>query len=308
MLSEVGKMLDLSNKDFWKLELNREENMKLGWNLLALTTLVLTIVVAQTSSDMKDVELETTLQGQPGTTLSLALSPDGHTLASGVGRINADAVVALWDYPSGLQKRIYRFDGDYTYHDHSVRSMSFSTDSSQLVVGLGDKDVALLNVQTGALVWRSPVHSGVVFGVAYSPDGKTVASGSIDGRAVVLDAKTGQIIHVLSGTMLVVLEAWHSVQTARHWQPLTAMAVWVCGMSRVEQNAFIFLLIQDPFVVWRSVQTVSLLPLVARIMPHDYLISKVLKSWFSKDIPRPFIRLHFLEMVCLWQQAAQMAR
>ena len=174
--------------------------MKLGWHLLALTTLVLTVVVAQTSSDMKDVELQTTLQGQPGTTLSLALSPDGHTLASGVGRINADAVVALWDYPSGLQKRIYRFDGDYSYHDHSVRSMSFSTDSSQLVVGLGDKDVALLNVQTGALVWRSPVHSGVVFGVAYSPDGKTVASGSIDGRAVVLDAKTGQIIHVLSGT------------------------------------------------------------------------------------------------------------
>jgi WD domain, G-beta repeat len=42
-------------------------------------------------------------------------------------------------------------------------------------------------------------HNSTVYGVAFSPDGKQVLSGSVDGRAALWNAATGQQLHLLQG-------------------------------------------------------------------------------------------------------------
>ena len=124
-----------------------------------------------------------TLSGHTDGIFSVALSPDGTTLASG----SVDGTVKLWDVTTNTNTATLK--GDFM-----VRSVAFSPDGTTLATGSGDQngtggtvklwDVAT-NTNTATFEFVTSVHS-----VAFSPDGTTLATGSGDGTVWLWDVIT----------------------------------------------------------------------------------------------------------------------
>jgi transcriptional regulator with XRE-family HTH domain/Tol biopolymer transport system component len=127
------------------------------------------------------------LGGYNSTVLSVAFSPDGKTLASGVN----DDTVQLWDVatrqPIGLSLS----------NSGAVSWVAFSPDGKSLATGDADGTVRLWDVATPL-----PTSSGLVNGhasviwVAFSSDGKTLATGDVDGTVRLWDVATRRPIGV----------------------------------------------------------------------------------------------------------------
>ena len=124
-----------------------------------------------------------TLSGHTDGIFSVALSPDGTTLASS----SVDGTVKLWDVATKTNTATLR--GDF-----KVRSVAFSPDGTTLAAGLGDGDdadgtVMLWDVATktniASLGPATSVHS-----VAFSPDGTTLAAGLEYGTVMLWDVAT----------------------------------------------------------------------------------------------------------------------
>jgi WD40 repeat protein len=121
----------------------------------------------------------------------LAFSPDGKTLASG----GQDQTVKLWDVTTG--KVTAALEG----HAGSVWAVGFSPDGKTLVAGSGCFDPQRQQYISGELkVWdvaqRSVKetlegHAKVVNALAFSPDGKLLASASDDGSVKLWDVADG---------------------------------------------------------------------------------------------------------------------
>jgi WD40 repeat protein len=101
---------------------------------------------------------------------SVAISPDGKWGLAGSG----DANVTLWDMATG--KEIRRFVG----HSDEVHSVAFSMDGNLALSTSQDASVILWDVSTGQEIVRFTGHTDRVHAV-FSPDGKTIFSGSSDG-------------------------------------------------------------------------------------------------------------------------------
>jgi WD40 repeat protein/energy-coupling factor transporter ATP-binding protein EcfA2 len=149
------------------------------------------------------------LTGHTGPVNAVAFSPDGETIASGSG----DTTVRLWDVATHRQ-----VGRPLTGHTDAISSAAFSPDGKTLATGgrgldgtmrlwdvaahrqLGSQLGETLGQSTSggivALPPNTPENSGIL-SVAFSPDGRTLASGSSD--AVQLwDVET----HTLVGTPL----------------------------------------------------------------------------------------------------------
>ncbi|MBI5961367.1 MAG: PQQ-binding-like beta-propeller repeat protein, partial [Chloroflexi bacterium] len=147
----------------------------------------------------------------------IAFSPDGQTVASGscaTEQITADEVcpqgeLFLWRVEDhAILKRFPVGEG-------AVCSIDFSPDGKTMVSGSGicnsyqvsdtdrsgKSDMVLWDVNTGEAIHRFSGHTGWIFSVAFSPDGRMIASGSTDPLVRLWDAQTGEEIRHFEGNV-----------------------------------------------------------------------------------------------------------
>jgi WD40 repeat protein len=153
------------------------------------------------------------LQGQSGAVLDVAFSPDGKTLAAG----GADNTILLWNVAdrqplvfSPIHGHVSGTGGD------SIYSLAFSPNGQILASGGADGGIQLWNAADGVVVF-SPYgysHTGFlcchgsadnqvyspVMGLAFSPDGQTLASAGADHTVRLWDVRhQGQLGAPLAG-------------------------------------------------------------------------------------------------------------
>jgi WD40 repeat protein len=110
-------------------------------------------------------------KAEPDRVSSLAFSPDGQSLACGVGR-----EVRLYQVRSESSGRTV------ISHDGPVTSLAFAPDGKALYSGSHDRTARRVNFPSGMEVWRAHGYWEQVNSVAISSDGRLIAAGSSDGR------------------------------------------------------------------------------------------------------------------------------
>jgi WD40 repeat protein/serine/threonine protein kinase len=151
------------------------------------------------------------LTGHSGPVWNVAFSPDGKTMASTAGSLNAPEDVILWDLELGTVIRRFQA-GEF------VGSLAFSPDGRLLLTGPGGDwmanpqplkgtsleptslDITLWEVETGQVVRRFALQTAAVTSLAFTPDGKAFVSGSYDDVGIRLwNLETGEVIRSFVG-------------------------------------------------------------------------------------------------------------
>ena len=124
-----------------------------------------------------------TLSGHRNGVTSVAFSPDGKVLASG----SDDNTIKLWDVASGRELRTLSGHTDAVTPSRSRRTGKHA--------GLG----RVTTTPSSSGTWRAGAsmrtlsgHTNAVNSVAFSPDGKTLASGSDDKTIKLWDVASGR--------------------------------------------------------------------------------------------------------------------
>jgi WD40 repeat protein len=177
------------------------------------------------------------LQGHEASVNTIAISPDGQTLASG----SQDRTVSLWNLKTGkhtftffgqagevhtvaispdgkmlvaggfdnkitswqldtktLLRSFFYLNSPYS-HSGFVSCLAFSRDKKILASASGDKTIRLWGGYTGEIKRTLNGHSDTVWSVAISPDGNTLTSGSTDGTIKLWNLHNGEILHTMDG-------------------------------------------------------------------------------------------------------------
>ncbi len=155
--------------------------------------------------DAETAELLKTFEGNR----AAALSPDGKTIAAG----GHDRSVLLWDIET--EQLTKTFEG----HTDSVCSLAFSPDGKLLASGGEDNAALLWDIESGerlaafdgvsepspkTRVWEDSKDS--IESVAFSPDGKTLATGSIGDTIRLWDVERRELLRELEGMTLTIYD------------------------------------------------------------------------------------------------------
>jgi WD40 repeat protein len=128
---------------------------------------------------------------------SLALSPDGNTLAVGYLDPQSDAQagnIDVWNLAAAQPTRVQTL---HKAHTRQVLSLVFSPDGKLLASAGGDRNIVIWDVKVLSNIKALQTLAGhfrAVNSIAFSPDGKYLASGSDDKTVIVWDLAGGNII------------------------------------------------------------------------------------------------------------------
>ncbi|NER36120.1 MAG: hypothetical protein F6J93_19395 [Oscillatoria sp. SIO1A7] len=170
-----------------------------------------------------------TIKGDRDRVLSVAISPDGNTLASSSNfgeievwnlkteekihtlKLSGGNAVSLTISPDGQTLASSSGNGFELWNLgtgerlHAIAglpgvilSLAFSPDGTTLAGGSADKTIRLWQVENGELIDVLSKHSGQVRSVAFSTDGLTLVSGSDDGTIKIWNPQTGGLVNTIN--------------------------------------------------------------------------------------------------------------
>ncbi|WP_234048664.1 nSTAND1 domain-containing NTPase [Streptomyces liliifuscus] len=113
---------------------------------------------------------------------SIALSPDGHTVATHSG----DDKIRVWELPRGRLR--------HTFTGHNTSTVAAFSPDGRILAVAGGGLVRLLDPVTSRKLRTFTVPDGAVRGMAFSPDGRTVAASSA-AAVRVWDVAAGRLRH-----------------------------------------------------------------------------------------------------------------
>ncbi|KIK35348.1 hypothetical protein CY34DRAFT_812244 [Suillus luteus UH-Slu-Lm8-n1] len=141
---------------------------------------------AQIGGEWRDEEDEDEDHNEEGV-WTMALSPDGKTLASG----SQNGIVRLWDVEMG--KVVAR----WKEHTKAVTSVCWSRNGERVVSGSYDSTARVWDVKSGEPVQGlNPIKTGHgLYAVSYSPETKVIATGGYKKSGIkIWGAKTGKLL------------------------------------------------------------------------------------------------------------------
>ena len=134
---------------------------------------------------------------------TIVFSPDEKVLASG----DSQGVVKLWNIKNGMGLRTLGDENELT----QIQSLTFSPDGKVLASAMVERH----EDAGGAITWKTGIkfwdvvsgrvlktfagYSSAVRSIAFSPDGRLLASGSVDKKVSLWDVETGKIIKTFTG-------------------------------------------------------------------------------------------------------------
>jgi WD40 repeat protein len=149
----------------------------------------------------------------PASKSQAAFLPDGKSLLT----LDMSGQATLWDTASG--KKIRELDG--TLVTSEKRILGFSSDG-KTIAAVDGPFIALWNAQDGKRLNRANAHEAAITCIAYTPDGKLLASGSLD--------KTVRLWNVAS--------AEHIRLIATHGEAVTSLAFSADGTKLASSTHF----------------------------------------------------------------------
>ena len=128
------------------------------------------------------------LRGYPQVNWTVAYTPEGSTLISG----GQEQIVRVWDLQTKICSEPFR------KHPCYVQTVGHHPVKPAIACG-ADSTVYVWNLETRQLVHALEGHSGRIWNVGFSADGRYLASASFDYSARLWDWKTGTCLHTFQG-------------------------------------------------------------------------------------------------------------
>lgn len=148
-------------------------------------------------------------EGLYGTLTCAVLSPDGRTLATRA----SDGAIHFWEMATGRQQ--IQIDEGRPSGQPGTQFFAFSPDGTTIASACQNEPrIYLWNVATGKLISSFPAHSRPMNTVEYTPDGKTLVTGSQDSTLMSWD----MTLPNRHGELPVV--ALTEQERAKHWDSL----------------------------------------------------------------------------------------
>lgn len=136
--------------------------------------------------DSNSQKLLKTLEGHTSSVLSLAFNHDGSMLASS----SKDCSICLWNIESGMKEQVLYG------HKNNVNGIVFSQDDEMLASISDDFTIRIWDLRFATMLHVSKQKFAVTC-IVESPDGKTFATGTSEGRIRIWEFKSGKELRSL---------------------------------------------------------------------------------------------------------------